>query len=97
MPSGTTPMLRLTSTGWRAGPGRGSGWSRRWGEQAGEHLDGGGLAGAVGAEEAEELAGLDDEIEVVDGGEAAGEGAGETVGGDGWSHVCGKWLVASGK
>ena len=35
-------------------------------EQAGEHLDGGRLAGPVGTEEAEELAGLDTEVELID-------------------------------
>ena len=45
-------------------------------EEAGEHLDGGGFAGAVGAEEAEELAGRDGEVDVLNGGEVA-EAAGE--------------------
>ena len=40
-------------------------------EQAGEHLDGRGFAGAVGAEEAEELAGVDGKVYVVDGDEVA--------------------------
>jgi hypothetical protein len=56
------------------------------GEEAGEHLDGGGLAGAVGAEEAEELTGGDGEVDVLDGGEVA-EAAGEAGGDDGWDHV----------
>ena len=56
-------------------------------EEAGEHLDGGGFAGAVGSEEAEELAGLDVEIDVVDCGEAI-EDAGKGVGGDCWGHDC---------
>jgi hypothetical protein len=55
------------------------------GEQAGEHLDGGGFAGSVGAEEAEELAGFDREIEVVDGGEGV-KGTRESVGSDGGRH-----------
>jgi glyoxalase family protein len=54
-------------------------------EEAGEHFDSGGFAGAVGTEEAEELAGFDDEIDVVDGGEAV-EGAGERVCSDGGGH-----------
>jgi hypothetical protein len=56
------------------------------GEEAGEHLDGGGFAGAVGAEEAEELAGRDGEIDVLNGGEVA-ESPGEALGGDGRDHV----------
>ena len=36
-------------------------------ENAEDHVDGGGLAGAVGAEESEDLAGADLEGEVVDG------------------------------
>ena len=55
-------------------------------EQAGEHLDGGGFACAVGAEEAEELAGGDGEIDVLNGGEFA-ETAGEIGGGDSGSHL----------
>ena len=51
-------------------------------EQAGEHFDGGGFAGAVGAEEAEELARGDGEGDVIDGGEGA-EAAGEVADGDG--------------
>jgi hypothetical protein len=38
----------------------------RWRQQAGEHLHGGGLAAAVGAEEAEDLAAADAEADVVD-------------------------------
>ena len=45
-------------------------------QQAGEHLDGGGLAGAVGPQEAEDLAGLDLEGHAVHGREVA-EAAGE--------------------
>ena len=69
------------------------------GEQAGEHLDGGGFAGAVGAEEAEELAGRDGEVDVLNGGEVA-ETAGEACGGDGRDHVAEAYLrgiVAGGK
>jgi len=55
-------------------------------EQAGEHLDGGGLAGAVGAEEAEELARVDGEVDVIDGGEIP-EAARERGGLDGGRHV----------
>jgi hypothetical protein len=55
-------------------------------EQAGEHLDGSGLAGAVGAEEAKELAGGDGEVDVLDGGEVA-EAAGEIGCDDGWDHL----------
>ncbi len=40
-------------------------------QQAAEHAEGGRLAGAVGAEQAEDLAGLDLEADVVDGGEGA--------------------------
>ena len=79
-PSGTTPIWRLRATV-SAGEvfaedvdAAGGG-----GEQAGEHLDGGGFACAVGAEEAEELAGSDGEIDVADCGElaeTAGEGGG---------------------
>ena len=54
-------------------------------EQAGKHLDGGGLACAVGAEEPEELAGRDAEIDVLHGNEIA-EAAGEPGGGDGSIH-----------
>jgi hypothetical protein len=38
--------------------------------QALDHLEGGGLAGAVGAEDAEDLAGADVEVDAGDGGEA---------------------------
>ncbi len=51
-------------------------------EETGEHFDHGGLAGAVGAEEAEELAGLDGKIHIVNGGKFA-EAAREILGGDG--------------
>ena len=40
-------------------------------QQAGQHLHGGGLAAAVGAEKSEDLAALDAEVDVVDGGEVA--------------------------
>ena len=40
-------------------------------QQAGQHLHGRGLAAAVGAEEAEDLAALDAEAHVVDGDEIA--------------------------
>ena len=40
-------------------------------EEAGDDLDGGGLAGAVGADVADDFAGTDGEVDVVDGGEAA--------------------------
>ena len=49
-------------------PGRGP-------QQAAQHADGGGLAGAVAAEEAEDLAGADVERHVVDGDEARRIGA----------------------
>jgi len=55
-------------------------------EEAGEHLDCGGFAGAVRAEEAEELAGGDGEVDVLNGGEVA-ETAGEACRGDGGGHV----------
>ena len=51
-----------------AGPGRGP-------EQAAQHADGRGLAGAVAAEEPEDLAGADVERHVVDGDEARRIGA----------------------
>ena len=40
-------------------------------QQRGEHLDGGGFAGAVGAQEGEDLALGDIESDIVDGGEVA--------------------------
>ena len=52
-------------------------------EQAGEHFDGRGFAGAVGAEEAEELSRSDAQIDAVDGhefAEAAGQAWVEMVG-----------------
>ena len=51
-------------------------------EQAGQHLHRRGLAAAVGAEEAEDLAALDPEADVIDGGEIA-EPARQTFGEDG--------------
>ena len=60
--------------------------ARGGGEQAGEHLDGGGLACAVGTEEAEELAGGDREVDILNGGEVA-ETAGEACSGNGKDHV----------
>ena len=87
MPSGTTPICALDFDGVGDGvqaedlDGAGGG-----GEQAGEHLDGGGFACAVGAEEAEELAGSDGEVDVLNGGEFA-ETAGEACGGNGGDHV----------
>ena len=55
-------------------------------EQAGEHLDGGGFAGAVGTEKAEELTGCDAEIDVLNSGELS-ETAGEIGGGHSGIHV----------
>src|SRR5690606_34900206 len=40
--------------------------ARVGGDQRGEDVDGGGLPGSVGAEQGEDLAALDDEIEVLD-------------------------------
>ena len=40
-------------------------------EQAGDDFDGGGFAGAVGADVADDLARADGEADVVDGGKAA--------------------------
>ena len=40
-------------------------------EQASEHLDGGGFAGAVGTEEAKELAGRHGQVDIADGGKGA--------------------------
>src|SRR6185312_5113850 len=56
-------------------------------EQTGEHLDRGRLARSVGTEEAEELAGLNNKVDVVDGCEAAVEGARKGLGRDRWGHV----------
>ncbi len=53
------------------------------GEEAGEHLDGRGFAGAAGAE--------DGEVDVLNGGEVA-ETAGEARGGDGRDHVAEAYL-----
>jgi hypothetical protein len=64
-------------------------------EQAGEHLDGGGFACAVGAEEAEELTRGYGEVDVLNGGEVA-EAAGETGGGDGGDHVREAYLKGKG-
>ncbi len=55
-------------------------------EQAGEHLDGRGLAGSVRSEEAEELARCDGEVDVLDCSEVA-EATGEVCGGDGCGHL----------
>src|SRR6202012_2564240 len=62
-------------------------------EQTGEHLDGSGLARAVGAEEAEELARSHGEVDVLNGGEIA-ETAGEAGGDDGRDHVGEAYLRA---
>ena len=78
------------------------------GEEAGEHLDGGGFAGAVGSEEAEELALGDGEIDTGDGceiTEAADEGGGLDGGGllahGGWrqdtAKCCGGWFYLEGR
>jgi len=56
------------------------------GEESGEHFDGGGFAGAVGAEEAEELTRRDGEVDVLNGGEIA-KTSGEVGGGDGGNHL----------
>src|SRR5690606_39194002 len=56
-------------------------------EQPREHLDGRGLPGAVGAEEAVERSRLDPQGELVDGAEVV-EPASETFGFDGEWHVC---------
>ena len=50
-------------------------------QQAGEHFDGGGFSGAVGAQESEELAGSDAEIYVLTATKAA-EAAREMFGGN---------------
>ncbi|GAA4074556.1 hypothetical protein GCM10022248_49040 [Nonomuraea soli] len=47
------------------------------GDEAEQHVEGGGLAGAVGAEQADHLAGADGQVEAVDGGDGSetfGEG-----------------------
>jgi hypothetical protein len=54
--------------------GDGGGAGVRAGE-GGQDVDGGGLAGAVGAEDAEELAAVDGEAEVVEGVDGAVTGA----------------------
>ena len=51
-------------------------------EQPGHHFDGGGFAGSIGSEEAEELTRSDVEGDVIDRGEGA-EAAGEVADGDG--------------
>ena len=51
--------------------GRAGGWA----EEGGEDADEGGLAGAVGAEKAVDLAGVDLEVEVVDGADGDAGGA----------------------
>jgi hypothetical protein len=64
--------------------------ARRRPQQRGEHPDGGALAGAVRAEEAEDLAGLDGEIDAVDGSYGVGarsEVSDEIAGDDGWGLV----------
>jgi hypothetical protein len=61
--------------------------ARGGGEQAGQHLDGGGFAGAVGAEKAVELTLGDVEVDVPHGNEIA-ETAGKSSGGDGCAHGC---------
>ena len=62
-------------------------------EEAGEHFDRGGFAGAVGAEEAEELAGGDAKVHIVDGDEVS-EAARKMLGGDGWNvHRSAKTLA----
>ena len=45
--------------------------SARGRQQAGQHFDGGGLAGAVGAEKAEELPGGDAEVHILHGNEVS--------------------------
>jgi hypothetical protein len=57
------------------------------GEEAREHLDGGGFTGTVGAKEAEKLTRLNGKVDVIHGREAV-EGAGECVCGDCWGHDC---------
>jgi hypothetical protein len=64
-------------------------------EEASEHLDGGGFASAVRAEEAEELAGGNGEVDVLDGGEVA-ETAGEACRGHGGGHVREGYLMGEG-
>ena len=59
-----------------AGHARGARGGR---QQRGEHQHGGGLAGAVGAQEAVDLAGLDAEVDPVHGADAALELADEAV------------------
>lgn len=50
-----------------------AGPSRRWTEQRGEHPDGGGLAGSVGPQEAEDLALAHREVDPVHGDDLARE------------------------
>src|SRR6202021_798627 len=55
-------------------------------QETGEHFDGCGFSCSVGAEESEELARRDGEVDVLNGGEVA-ETAGEACSGDGRDHV----------
>ena len=81
---GTTPISRLASAGERTTSmpptvrrARGGDDTRR------EHSCGGRLAGTVRAEQPEDLAALDDEVEVVDGADVARIDLGEALGDDG--------------
>ena len=71
LPSGSPSRVALAAAG---------------GDQPQEHLDRGGLAGAVGAQEAEHLAALDAQREVFDG-HFAVEDLAQVVGFDGRSHI----------
>ncbi len=63
------------------------GLSLAGGQQAGEHLHGGGLAAAVGTEEAEDLSPVDSEAYMIDGGEIP-KAHGQVVGLDGSFSGC---------
>ena len=73
MSCGTTPMASLTACGVADdGVAGDDGVAAAGLQQAGEHGDGGALAGAVGAEQAEDLALVDVEADAVDGQHALG-------------------------
>ena len=65
--------------------------------EAGEHLDGGGFSGAVGAEEAEDFVGGDLEGEAIDGGERAERFLEMTEDNDGLGHGQGNEISKRGR
>jgi hypothetical protein len=72
-----------------AGHGRPAGRGR---QQGAEDADGGGLAGAVGAEEAVDLALADVEVESIDGGGHTVERANQAFRRDRW-HAASPWVI----